>query len=158
MIEKIEKLRYEDSKEFMEYRIAAKDKELDTFNSLLDEINWLGYGLQTDESVKPRVAELLEDILKRFDDKRSGKERIIKNHKQDGNWILVPVDDLIQPKDCHICMVNRWWVVNDDNEVLFYKTYNHPQCNTNEAIARNIAKTTYVKFIEMAYVPQSFVE
>lgn len=71
-------------------------------------------------------------------------------------WIRVKIEDAITPKDGHIAYVNRWWGVKDGH-ILFYLSYNGPQCNSNQHIAEYLDKKfdRTSQFIPVVYVPHN---
>lgn len=85
-------------------------------------------------------------------------------HIEDGEFILVPIEDLVTPRGGRICSANRFWTIRDGKYAQFYKTYGSPQCNPNEMVCNSIVANraarlaekgcveTVVK-IEMAFVP-----
>tara|TARA_R110000868_G_scaffold246606_1_gene503197 strand:- start:44 stop:334 length:291 start_codon:yes stop_codon:yes gene_type:complete len=87
------------------------------------------------------------------------KEKVLYDgHREQGRWILAPVDDISTPKPGRICYGPLWWKVTDNNEVLFFDTYGSPQCNTNKAIVERRgfgfdAPKTTPKFLEIAFLP-----
>jgi hypothetical protein len=87
-------------------------------------------------------------------------KKIQDGHKQDGRWILAPLTDITTPKSGRVCYGQRWWAVTENNEVLFFKSYSSPQCNTNRAIVERLANRldapqTTPKFVEMAFLPHN---
>lgn len=64
----------------------------------------------------------------------------------------VLVEEAIKPRS-GICLVDRWWTVTPENELLFY--YDAPQCNANEAIAKQVQNRLYpegsIQFLEVVY-------
>jgi len=77
-------------------------------------------------------------------------------------WILVPLSDITTPKEGRICYSSRWWLVTSNNEVLFYKSYNSPQCNGNKKLSEYLAgriskeiedSNLTCQFIDMAFIP-----
>jgi hypothetical protein len=119
--------------------------------------SWMALELKSKLDAKDKELGELKEIFRRGEI----KELIRPGHKVDGDWILVPVEDLTTPIDGRICRAKRWWAVTEANEVLFYQTYHSPQCNVNEAIVKSLVVRNdfeSVKFIEMAFVPVSMVE
>lgn len=90
-------------------------------------------------------------------------------HYWHGNWIVVPMDDIIVPRTGRVCMGQYWWLVTGNNEVLFQGSYASPYCNRSEHVMRHLldkfntmhataAGNPVVKdcrYIEMAYAPHS---
>jgi len=81
-----------------------------------------------------------------------------EGHKVQGRWILVPVSDLLTPKPGRIVYGPRWWVVTENDEVLFFDQYTSPQCNIHESIVARLghgfdAPITTPKYFEIAFVP-----
>lgn len=48
---------------------------------------------------------------------------------------------------------DRWWVVDDDGNPLFYGRELAPQCNTNRDIAVRIANGRPIRQLAVVYVP-----
>jgi hypothetical protein len=86
------------------------------------------------------------------------KERLLEGHRQEGDWIFVPLEDLTTPQPGRIVYGPRWWAVTEAGEVLFYKRYTSPQCNSEKTIIERVlsqyepVKTT-AQFIPLAYLP-----
>ena len=68
-------------------------------------------------------------------------------------WIKMKVEDLLTPKEGRVCYGPRWWAVTEDDCVLFYKSYNSPQCNTVKSICEHIRPDCRVEFFDIAFVP-----
>lgn len=79
------------------------------------------------------------------------------NHIQKGNYILIPIQDILTPQDGRMCFANRWWIITKNHEVIFFKNYNNPQCNTDNRVASRLCEicedAITIEFITMAYVP-----
>ena len=62
-------------------------------------------------------------------------KNIESGHKIVGDFVIVPLYDIITPKHNRIVMAERWWALTSNDEVLFYKYYGRfyssPQCNSN---------------------------
>lgn len=75
----------------------------------------------------------------------------------------VSVSDITTLKDGYIVYLGYWWVINKENEVLFYIVggAHIPQCNKHENVAKRILKKIYkdykVEFIPIAYIKPEFV-
>lgn len=89
------------------------------------------------------------------------KEKVDAGHKQKGQWIMAPLEDIATPKPGRICYGPRWWAVTENDEVLFFKSYSSPQCNQSKDLVKRLGKgfdapiTTTPKFIEMSFLPHS---
>jgi hypothetical protein len=74
------------------------------------------------------------------------------------NYIRMKVSDLTTPQAGRSVMLDHWWLVTDDDEVLFYKHITSPQCNTNRSIVERLGtkeiKTT-PRYIPIAYLPHN---
>lgn len=54
----------------------------------------------------------------------------------------VPISDILEPKPGRICYHSSYWIITDNEEVLFFrKGHNSPQCNMNENIATGFLKS-----------------
>lgn len=73
------------------------------------------------------------------------------------DYIRMSLSDLTTPKGGRIVMTDRWWVVTEDEHVLFYRSYGSPQCNSNKAITERLAPSAGGKpvFVPVAYVPHN---
>jgi hypothetical protein len=72
------------------------------------------------------------------------------------NYITIPLSELTKPQDGYMVYVNRYWILNENNEAMFFRTYSSPQCNINKLIAEricNIHLNRKIQFLEIAYVP-----
>ena len=82
---------------------------------------------------------------------------LCKNHKILGNYILVPMEDIITPKEGRHVLMERWWNVTENDEVLFYRSYASPQCNSNKSIVDHLWDSKTIKtrsvFIPVAFCP-----
>jgi len=72
-------------------------------------------------------------------------------------FIKMPVSELITPEDGRMVYCNRWWCVTENDEVLFFRSYVSPQCNSDKRLVDRLCKMkpfkTEAKFISVAYVP-----
>ena len=69
-------------------------------------------------------------------------------------WIRVPVADMAAPKGgLHMIYVNRWWVVDKDGNLLFYKSMHSPQCNPNPSIVRAALLEPHMPGASVVQVP-----
>lgn len=68
-------------------------------------------------------------------------------------WIKMSIAELTTPQPGRICKAPAYWAVTPDDCVLFYKSYNSPQCNTDETIVRHIRPGLEVRHIPLAFVP-----
>jgi hypothetical protein len=93
-------------------------------------------------------------------------KNIESGHKIVGDFVLVPLYDIITPKHNRIVMTERWWALTSNDEVLFYKYYGRfyssPQCNSNFKIVEQICSTCCYGnydgllipyYIKTAYIP-----
>lgn len=71
---------------------------------------------------------------------------------------LVPLAKLtsLDGKDLVQIYKSRWWVVDENENVLFYNGYS-PQCNSCKTIVESLRDKLYdgleVRFVEVAYIP-----
>jgi hypothetical protein len=70
----------------------------------------------------------------------------------------VPIAEASQlPEEWQFCEIlrNRYWVVTEDECLLFYQRGggNSPQCNSNEAIAAHIMKSTRNPGVKIVFIP-----
>lgn len=79
------------------------------------------------------------------------------------DFLRVPISEITRPKDGRQTLMNRYWIVTENNEVLFYKK-TFPQCNSREDITNSlltrfkihsdpIFTNAKVKFIKLAFIP-----
>lgn len=71
-------------------------------------------------------------------------------------WIKMPISELTTFTPGRVCKQPSWWVVTDDDCVLFYKSHASPQCNVNRAVVeRCLHRTgTRIEFIAQAFAPR----
>lgn len=80
-------------------------------------------------------------------------------HRKEGEWIFALIEDILHPKDGYRCIGPAWWVVTPSNEVIFFKSYNFPQCTYTKSIADFLVKrsvsplSSESRLIEMAFIP-----
>lgn len=76
-----------------------------------------------------------------------------------GEYIRVPIVDVQTPKEGFVCLLNRWWLV-DNGHVLGYKLRLRskerpsPQCNHTKAIVEHVlaqAPAQEVQFLPVTY-------
>lgn len=73
------------------------------------------------------------------------------------DFITMSLEDLQTPKPGRLCHGPAYWVVVDGN-VLFYKAYFSPQCNSNQQITERFIKADYFDGkATVQYVPLSFI-
>lgn len=67
----------------------------------------------------------------------------------------VSITEVTTPGEGRVCLLNRWWIVTDQEEVLFFRGFS-PQCNHDRSITERLNKipNTTVRFIEVAYMPR----
>ena len=73
-------------------------------------------------------------------------------------YIRVSLADLQTPKDGYICMMDRWWVV-EDGHALGYKLFANdrpsPQCNHDKRVVEHVLQrrpeVQKVQFVPVAY-------
>lgn len=78
------------------------------------------------------------------------------------NLITKPLKELISPYRDEILQPyeNRWWVITSNHELVFYRTFDRPQCSTDERMARRLSEIaneqglfTNIQFIPWVFVP-----
>jgi hypothetical protein len=87
--------------------------------------------------------------------------KLKEDHIADGDYIRAPLQDITTPKEGRVCLLNRFWLVTGDGEVLFYRTYEAPQCHANEEAVKQLNAQLLagpanwrVEKIPVAYVPR----
>ncbi len=71
---------------------------------------------------------------------------------------LIPLTKLISidGKDIVQIYKSRWWIIDENENVLFYNGYS-PQCNINQMMVESLRDKLYpgleVRFIDVAYIP-----
>ena len=92
------------------------------------------------------------------------KIKLKAGHTACDEWILAPISDIITPKNGRICYCDRWWFITENDEVLFFRSYSSPICNSyldvmnklgNNFNPPNITLKITPKFIETAFIPHS---
>lgn len=83
---------------------------------------------------------------------------LLEGHKAEGNWILAPKADITTPKFGRMCYGPAFWLLTENDEVLFYKAYYSPQCHIDIRVLEKLGSThipfkTKIELIEMAYIP-----
>lgn len=78
-------------------------------------------------------------------------------------YSLIPLETLTNPYKEELLNVykDRYWVITENNEAVFFRDLNHPQCNSNQRITENLARiaqkdfknTLTTKLIPWAFVP-----
>lgn len=68
------------------------------------------------------------------------------------------LERLKTPTNGTLVFTDRYWLVTPQNEVLFFRSYTCPQCNSNKEIAERIlgeriAEGYRVEYVPVAYVP-----
>ena len=74
-------------------------------------------------------------------------------------YLKVPIDEILMPLQDRICYNPRYWLVTEDNCVLFYNGHS-PQCNTNYQIAQTLSDKGLkleVRLLPMVYLEQSWL-
>lgn len=77
---------------------------------------------------------------------------------KDADFLKMPVVELTSPREGSIVYLNRWWVITENDEVLFYTARGSfsPQCNGNKTVAERVLKlypNAHIEQIPVAYVP-----
>ena len=71
-------------------------------------------------------------------------------------FIEMSIEELTTPKAGRLVHAGAWWAVNDKGNVLFYKHYTSPQCNTNKEIVKRIRpECERQEWIEVSFVPHN---
>jgi len=74
--------------------------------------------------------------------------------KENPNIKMIPVEEAIKPKDQHVALIDRWWIVVD-NCIMIYADF-APQCNRDKRISEKIQKKIYpmgtVEQIPMVFI------
>jgi hypothetical protein len=78
------------------------------------------------------------------------------------DFYLMPMEQLISPSEGSVVFLERWWVVTEDNDVLFYTKGGvfSPQCNRDKSIAEHgttLYPNSRVHLVKVAYVPAKAV-
>ena len=73
-------------------------------------------------------------------------------------FIKMPLSELTTPQEGTIVYLDRWWCLTDKEEVLFFRTYNSPQCNRDKRLTDRLCEikndfTVSSIFVPVAYVP-----
>ena len=74
-------------------------------------------------------------------------------------WIRMPLAEVVSAEKAGPLHVykDRWWVVDTDRNVIFYKTTHSPQCNSNKAIVERLMLREEYGPVEMVFVPWAYV-
>lgn len=72
------------------------------------------------------------------------------------DWKKVSIEDLVKPKEGYRVLMDRWWVVTPNDEVMFHMG-TFPQCNHNKEIVEKLKEKMYagcyVQHFPIAYAP-----
>ena len=78
------------------------------------------------------------------------------------DFIRMPLSRLTTPHDGDTVYTNRYWQLTADNEVLFYRRYSSPQCNSNKRIVERLGGHDFpgstIVFVPVAYLPIPWIE
>lgn len=73
-------------------------------------------------------------------------------------YTKMKISDLQTPKPGRLVYGPSWWIVTDDDCVLFFRKHS-PQCNSNKLVSEHLRDKLYpgleVRFIEHAFLPHS---
>lgn len=70
------------------------------------------------------------------------------------NFVRMPMAELTKPHEGRMCYLDRYWLVDKDNNALFFLNYAHPQCNSDRGVTEHLSRGKYwVEFVPVAYVP-----
>ena len=80
--------------------------------------------------------------------------------KQEERWLKIPLKQLTKPSNgMHNVYVNHWWVVDEQDNAVFFKHLTSPQCHPSPEMVKRMSfhsehegKTT-VKKVPLAFVP-----
>lgn len=100
------------------------------------------------------------------------KEQLRPGHRRQGKWILVPLEDITTPKAGRTCHGPAYWMVTENDEVIFFETYGSPQCNAEISLVERWLRKSLgstpddvfappavrVVLLSMAYTPRSVNE
>jgi len=98
------------------------------------------------------------------------KEQLRPGHRRQGKWILAPLEDVTTPKAGRSCYGPAYWMVTENDEVIFFETYHSPQCNTDLSLVERWLKraggsrtfdflpAVRIVRLPMAYIPRSINE
>lgn len=78
------------------------------------------------------------------------------------DFFLMPKDELTSPCEGSVVFLDRWWIVTENNEVMFYTKLGafSPQCNRDKNVAEYMLRHypgMMVEHIPVAYVPAKAV-
>lgn len=78
-------------------------------------------------------------------------------------YLLIPLETLTNPYREELLNVykDRYWVTTENDEAVFFKNLNHPQCTYNKRITENLTRiaqkdfknTLATKLIPWAFIP-----
>jgi len=78
-------------------------------------------------------------------------------------FVRIPIIDIVQPVHGHILIADHWWIITDDDHVMFHygistkgpHWIHSPLCNSNQHIAEVIAQSMNERVIQLpfAYIP-----
>lgn len=74
------------------------------------------------------------------------------------NYILLPTDEYLIPRTGMIVIVNQFWMMTNNNQILYYTTNKgveaHPQTNANKRVCESLRKRISYPFeVKIAQIP-----
>ena len=91
------------------------------------------------------------------------KVKIEAGHTLDGQWIKMPLADALTPKGGRLCYGPAWWMLTAEDELLFFRRYTSPQCNSSKTLCErfmlgkglNVPPASKVTYLETVYLPHN---
>lgn len=80
--------------------------------------------------------------------------------KDKPRWLRMPLAELTNPHKHGPLMTyqDHWWALDEQDNVLFFKTFTSPQCNANRALIERICQGQDSGYVRAVLVPWGFVK
>lgn len=78
------------------------------------------------------------------------------NLRNEDKYYRIPLTEIVKPVDQYIAHVDKWWLVDNGN-VLIWKATNMPQCNRSREVVEHVRgeRQLEVVFIPLAFIPRN---
>jgi hypothetical protein len=74
-------------------------------------------------------------------------------------WLRVPYTNLLEAQAAGLHKVYKdcWWVLDENDNVLFYESTAHPKCNQELAMTQHLSKNVPVENCQFIRLPTAYV-
>lgn len=74
------------------------------------------------------------------------------------DFLKISLEELKKPKNNHICLINRYWVVTNDYALIYIKDKAYsPQCNTNKLIGATSLHTSLFSHVKTILIKEAYI-